>query len=441
MDNIKTWPLCEQDLVDLYINQNLNIKDICLLYDVTFDAVRYYLRKFKICKDKQTRNAKQADTWHKKTSDEMVEICNKRKEYCLDKYNVDNPMKTEAVKIKIKNTNLGRYGVENPSSLDEIKEKKKDTCRLKYGVDCVLSSNDIRNKIKETNLSRYGVENPMQSKEIKNRVFDTNLERYGFKSAIQSKEVQEKLKSTCLNKYGVEYPGMTENAKTKRKETCIAKFGVDNPIKADTVRKKALETNIEKYGCENPMQSEVVKEKARKTNLDKYGFDNCLKSPDIRDKIKKTNLRKYGCEHPMQNSEIRHKIMESLASHNNVPTSKQQIRLFNILSDKYGASQTLLNYVVDDIIIDVFIILNGQKIAVEYDGWYWHKDKLNKDRKRDYFLYSQGYKVLRIRSAYDLPSEDELFSAIDYLINTEHHHKIIILQDWIDLDEKIKNKE
>ena len=75
---------------------------------------------------------------------------------------------------------------------------------------------------------------------------------------------------------------------------------------------------------------------------------------------------------------------------------------------------------------------NDVKIDVEYDGWYWHQDK-KKDKKRDYYHMRRGWKILRVKSGTKLPSFDALFKALDYLINTDHHHCEIILDDWKDV--------
>lgn len=40
-------------------------------------------------------------------------------------------------------------------------------------------------------------------------------------------------------------------------------------------------------------------------------------------------------------------------------------------------------------------------IVIEYDGSYWHKDKLNIDTKKTKDLISKGYKVIRIRETND----------------------------------------
>lgn len=44
-------------------------------------------------------------------------------------------------------------------------------------------------------------------------------------------------------------------------------------------------------------------------------------------------------------------------------------------------------------------------------------------------------------SGHLLPTEQELFDAIDYLVNTEHHFKEIILSDWKGKEEEECQKQ
>jgi very-short-patch-repair endonuclease len=48
-------------------------------------------------------------------------------------------------------------------------------------------------------------------------------------------------------------------------------------------------------------------------------------------------------------------------------------------------------------IIDVDIYLPEQKIVIEYDGYYWHKDSLQRDLKKNSKLLSRNIKVIRLR--------------------------------------------
>ena len=119
--------------------------------------------------------------------------------------------------------------------------------------------------------------------------------------------------------------------------------------------------------------------------------------------------------------------MATLANNGNVPTSSQQLELYNIIKRRYPSAE--LNYPFSTCSLDVFIEIDDTKIDCEYDSWYFHKDQQH-DIKRDKFLQSYGFKTLRVRSGHLLPTEQELFDAIDYLVNTEHRFKEIILSDW-----------
>ncbi|MBT2265970.1 DUF559 domain-containing protein [Rhodococcus erythropolis] len=43
------------------------------------------------------------------------------------------------------------------------------------------------------------------------------------------------------------------------------------------------------------------------------------------------------------------------------------------------------------------LALPDLKIAVEYDGWYWHMDAADRDDKKTAQLHAAGWSVIRIR--------------------------------------------
>lgn len=53
----------------------------------------------------------------------------------IDKYGVDNALKSDIVREKYKNTCIEKYGYDNPSKSSTVKEKKAKTCIEHYGVD------------------------------------------------------------------------------------------------------------------------------------------------------------------------------------------------------------------------------------------------------------------------------------------------------------------
>jgi hypothetical protein len=48
----------------------------------------------------------------------------------------------------------------------EVKEKYKQTCLEKFGVENAMQNIEVREKSKQTCLEKYGVENPMQNIEV-----------------------------------------------------------------------------------------------------------------------------------------------------------------------------------------------------------------------------------------------------------------------------------
>lgn len=88
-----------------------------------------------------------------------------------------------------------------------------------------------------------------------------------------------------------------------------------------------------------------------------------------------------------------------------------------MIQNIYGNCE--LNYPCDLVSLDCMTIINNIKIDVEYDGWYWHKNKQEEDKRRNYFLIRRGFKVLRIRSNKEMPSKEQITRAIDILLNTD----------------------
>jgi hypothetical protein len=46
---------------------------------------------------------------------------------------------------------------------------------------------------------------------------------------------------------------------------------------------------------------------------------------------------------------------------------------------------------------EIDILLPNEKIAIEVDGWYWHKDKEDKDTEKNNKIIKCGFTPLRVR--------------------------------------------
>lgn len=204
----------------------------------------------------------------------------------------------------------------------------------------------------------------------------------------------------------------------KAKNSVQNKYGVDNIFQTDTYKDKAKETCLNKYGVEHYSQGQEWKDRIVQICLAKYGETSYLKTDECKNRIRQTNLEKYGYEYPMQSDVVQEKIHRTLFQNGTCATSKPQIELFNKLKEIYGNGE--LNYPCGRCSLDCMVIVDGIKIDVEYDGQYWHKNKGGKDYQRDWFVRSQGYKILRIKGNIQIPTDEEIKNAINYLMEPEN---------------------
>lgn len=191
-------------------------------------------------------------------------------------------------------------------------------------------------------------------------------------------------------------------------------------------RIKAIETCRERYGVDWGIQADEFKNKSKQTCLNKYGKPYVSQSKPFREQVKNTCLNKYGVENISQLDFIQQKKMESFYKNNSCPTSKQQQQIFSWLLEKYKNCE--LNYPESWYSLDCLVEFENIKIDIEYDGWYWHKDKQEKDSKRNNYLLKKGYKILRFKAHDKLPSKEYLYELVDELIFTDRVFNEIILE-------------
>ena len=275
--------------------------------------------------------------------------------------------------------NLCRSSKEKIACKDCKNKKTRETLNERYGVNAPIQCSDFRQKILETNQSRYGVDNPMQNK-----------------------TVQENFKSTMLEKYGVMSPFQYSDFQEKSKQTCISHFGVDNSMKSSEVQSKVKKTMKEKYGVENPMDKEEFIEKAKNTCVQRYGGPSSQCSPIIREKSRQT-----------------------LVANGHIPVSKPEKEMVGKIQEIYGEDNCVPQYGFSGLSFDCLLNIQNFKIDVEYDGIFWHDMNPEKDKRRDYFVIKNGYKVLRFRGETKSPSYEQIKEGVDYLVNSQHNHYII----------------
>ena len=231
---------------------------------------------------------------------------------------------------------------------------------------------------------------------------------------------------TCMEKYGQDNPSRVKEFQDKRNATFQDKFG-GNPFTNEEVKNKIKQHYQTTYGVEYGSQLDEVKKKTQETCLQRYGYTNANKSQQIKDKIVKTNLKRYGCKYTLLDSEVRKKGLQTMLKNGSGKCrSKSEKHMYDLLCELYGENCCQDSYTIDGKILDVLLTIDNCKIDIEYDGQYWHQNKLQ-DINRDIRMRSHGIKILRILANKNIPTKEQLTQAIDYLVNNQCSKTSIIL--------------
>lgn len=367
---------------------------------------------------------------------------------------------TETVKIKwnknqkqkyiSKGYNYTKIGDEFEAKIEDVPINNKvtvevrcDYCGSVYAISyenfnkqrnrCIIKKDACKNctnkKAEEANLLKYGVRSTFQLEEVKEKIKKSNIKKYGCENPFGNKDIQEKIKQTNLERYGCEIASKSEKVKGKVKQTNLEKYGVYAYTQTDEFKEKTKETIFKRYGCEYYTKTEECKQKIRNTSLKRYGTEHPTMCEEVQNKKKSTNLKKYGVEHVLQNEEIHAKQLETFKHAFKDCTSAQQREICQMVKSEFGNCE--LNHSFNGYLLDCFTIVNDCKIDIEYDGWYWHKNRLKQDEIRNDKCISSGIKVLRIKGGMKLPDIQELINSINELVNNNNlYYKEIILPDW-----------
>lgn len=240
---------------------------------------------------------------------------------------------------------------------------------LKF-CSCKCNSNSLETiaKREQTTISHYGVKNPYQAKEVKEKIKANNLAKYGYEYNLQRPETIKQSKKTKLEKYGSETYNNTEKAKA----TCIKHFGVDSFSKTDMFKEIIADTDVFGHISGSRLESH---------------FKNVEKQKQLGYITIQEALEKYGQSWYKNNlvpiiykyhtgfiSLADEKIIEQYYLDNNGHSSQAENKILAIIKQYYsgkiihGDYKTLNPYELDFYIPDL-------KIAIEYNGSYWHSIK------------------------------------------------------------------
>jgi hypothetical protein len=290
---------------------------------------------------------------------------------------------------------------------------------------------DIVNRRKETCIKKYGVDNPQKNKDIREKTKETNIKRYGTTCNLHNDKCIEKIKKTRLKKYNEEHHMRSENIKKKIRQTCLKKYGVENPLLVKEIREKCLETYLQNY-------SKNLLNNLSLLNLElinNYNLNNreilkfkCLKCHNIFDTCWFNIQQGYLCPICFPREYKKSLLEKELADF---------IKSLN-LEILENSKEIIIPYELD-------IFIPSKNIAIEFNGLYWHSEKIN-DNPYYHFnklklCQEKGIRLIQIFEDEWLFKKNIVKSRLKQILKISDNQKIHTRKCIIkEIDSKLKNE-
>lgn len=273
---------------------------------------------------------------------------------------------------KIKKTNLEKYGCGcNLCTEDGIKKKQK-TWNEKYGADHPMKNGRCKEKANKTRREKNDGE--YFSNETLQRIKETCLSRYGVDNVSKAQIVKDKISEKLINRPFDE----KEKTKQKVKETCAKRYGgIGNAV--DVLLEKYKKTCIEKYG-------ENYAEKIKEPYVQEHNEEIKLKYEQTNEGVV-LNFTKddFSCKCAKCNSEfvITKNLLCARMNANEAVCIKCNPIYTNTSNAEHKIAAFIKTFYNDEIVLNDRTILDGneldiflpkKKIAIEYDGVFWHNE-------------------------------------------------------------------
>jgi len=256
---------------------------------------------------------------------------------------------------------------------------------------------------------------------------------YGFRKSCSLKcsnndlSVQEKKKQTYFEKYGVKNPSQADEVKESKKQTFIKHFGIDCNLRLEETKKKIKETCLKKYNSEYFLQSDEYKKKTWSKFYETLISSERLKNEmvpmfsldDYKGVEEKYNFKCLKCNN----------IFKDHLQDGRIP------RCYNCYPRKmvsYGEIEIMefIKYLDDKLIIEssnrslpsgkeLDIYLPSLKIAIEFDGLFWHSENGGKKDKNYHLNKTEECEKLGIRLIHIF--EDEWMNKQEIVKNRLKH--------------------
>lgn len=276
----------------------------------------------------------------------------------------------------------------------------------------------------------------------------TNLERFGFEYNSCSPLIKEKKKLTSLKNYGVDHPSKIKETRLKAKQTYLTRTGYKHTTSNPEAVLKTKATNSNKYGAgKNHLNKHI-------TNFEhwddtKYWAENFLMADGYLDIGKCMNHFNCTSGHLWQRAQrlnIQYKKFKG--------TSLKEQQLANYILGLGYEVETNNRRIIKPLELDIYI--PALKLAVEYNGLYWHSTEAGTDmyyhQQKSLACITAGISLVHIyeTDTYEKniskiqdaikfklePRATEL--AFSYVLDTGCYPESINLDDYLIIEPKIK---
>lgn len=291
------------------------------------------------------------------------EVINKRvKQTLVEKFGEDG-LRCKEIAEKKKRTNLAKYGCEYASQNEDVKRKALETNKRNHGGILAMNNPLIKAKIREANMQKYGVPYAQQTAEVKEKTKQTNLQRYGYTCNFADSQKREEYKQICVEKYGEDY------TKKRAKKARFA-FQLANRPHVELYEKDFVLENFIDENNEFMVNEFCAFFKVSRGMCDKFKVSNNI-------------INRNNDWHRGRSSSIEQELFDSIPCEN-----------------KYQNDKTILGG------MELDMVLPDIKLAIEYDGLYWHSVQQGKDE--NYHLdktkrcLEKGYQLFHIFESDDI---------------------------------------
>lgn len=306
-------------------------------------------------------NEKVKATIKEKYSEEDLKVIQEKKKQTLNKLLEENPEYWKDRAEKTKQTKIEKYGsLENAYSI--MTENFKKSMLQKYGVNYIMDVPEFKEKMinsKQKNIK----DNPDYWKNIREKTKQTKIEKYGSLENAKDSRMQ-KFRETCLEKYEVETPFESESIKQKIKDSLKEKYDISNVSQLPTHKEKVKNTIsqfLEKFEKENNCTR-------YSTLIEKYGQGwLSLDLPYLKNKSYVFVSNDYIPQ------------IEEYYRIGNSPTSHSEKDILTFIKNVYsGEILENVRNIINPYELDIYI--PEKKIAIEYNGDFWHSTN-NKEKR------------------------------------------------------------